>query len=256
MTTTSHAGHESSVEPGLSPGGFAPTRWTLIVSAKQEETVPAMRALEELCQAYWRPLYAYVRRQGCGAEEAQDLTQEFFSRLLAKNYLASVDRAKGKFRSFLLASLKHFLSNQWERARAKKRGGGRPIIALDSLSAEARARIEPADNLTPDKAFERQWALTVLDQALGRLRAEYTDEGKEGLFEALKQFLTGSGRLETGETYTDIGNNCGLNEAAVKVAVHRLRRRYRDVLREEIAHTVARREEIDQEIRSLFAAFV
>ncbi|HWB60358.1 MAG TPA: sigma-70 family RNA polymerase sigma factor [Chthoniobacteraceae bacterium] len=245
---------ESSVIASL-PAGFVPTRWTLIVAARQEDPGPAMRALAELCQAYWRPLYAYVRRQGCGPEEAEDMTQEFFSRLLEKNYLADVDRAKGKFRSFLLVSLKHFLSKEWERARAQKRGGGRPIIALDSLTAEARARIEPTDNLSPDKAFERQWALTVLDQALARLRAEYTLDGKEALFDVLKIFLTGAGRSSTGGTYAEIGAACGLGEGAAKVVVHRLRRRYRDILREEIAQTVVRRDEIDDEIRSLFAAF-
>ncbi|HWB60139.1 MAG TPA: sigma-70 family RNA polymerase sigma factor [Chthoniobacteraceae bacterium] len=241
----------SATSTGACDGAFAATRWTLVVAAGQEDAAPAMRALAELCQSYWRPLYAYVRRRGCSPEEAQDLTQEFFARLLAKNYLAGVDRAKGRFRSFLLASLKHFLANEWDRARTLKRGGGRPVVALDALSSEERARIEPADNLSPDKAFERQWALTLLDQALARLRAEYTGDGRGEQFDLLRQFIG----ADEGESYAAIGEKCGMSEGAVKVAVHRLRRRYRDVLREEIAQTVTRREEIDEEIRSLFAAF-
>src|SRR5580700_240435 len=149
---------------------LAATRWTLVLAAARlEDPEPAMRALTELCQTYWTPLYAYIRRQGRDPHEAEDLTQEFFSRLLAKNYLADADPAKGKFRSFLLASLKHFLANEWDRARAQKRGGGRTVIALDALSEAERRRIEPADNASPDKAFDRQWAITVLDHALKRL---------------------------------------------------------------------------------------
>jgi RNA polymerase sigma-70 factor (ECF subfamily) len=227
----------------------------VVAAAKQDDTAPAMNALAELCRSYWPPLYAYVRRQGCDPHQAQDLTQEFFSRLLGKNYLADADRGKGKFRSFLLASLKHFLANERDRARALKRGGGQPVIALDAMTEEARARIEPQDGLSPDKAFERQWALTVLDQALSRLRAEFEEDGREELFEELKQFLAGTGRPDDGESHAAIGAKLGMSEGAVKVAVHRLRRRYRDVLRGEIAQTVATPEEIDGEIRSLFAAF-
>jgi RNA polymerase sigma-70 factor (ECF subfamily) len=232
---------------------LAATRWTVVLAAARfENPEPAMRALAELCQTYWPPLYAYIRRQGRDSHEAEDLTQEFFSRLLEKNYLADADPGKGKFRSFLLAALKHFLANEWDRARAQKRGGGHTVVALDALTAEARGRIEPADNSTPDKAYDRQWALTVLDHALKRLRLEFSDAGRERLFDELKGFLTGD---EPGQSHAAIAVKCAMSEGAVKVAVHRLRRRYRDLLREEVAQTVAAPEEIDGEIRELFAAF-
>jgi len=232
---------------------LAATRWTVVLAAaRQENPEPAMRALAELCQTYWPPLYAYVRRQGCDPHKAEDLTQEFFSRLLAKNYLADADPGKGKFRSFLLASLKHFLANERDRARAQKRGGGQTVVALDALSAEARSRLEPVDNSSPDKAFDKQWALTVLDQALKRLRMEFAEAGKEEFFDELKQFLTGD---TPAQTHAEIGVKCGLTEGAMKVAVHRLRRRYRALLREEVAQTVAAPDEIEAEIRELFAAF-
>jgi RNA polymerase sigma factor (sigma-70 family) len=234
------------------PGFFAATRWTMVLSAVGQGNRTGSRALAELCQCYWRPLYAYLRWQGFNVEEAEDLTQEFFARLLDHNGLATVDPGKGKFRSFLLASLKHFLANERDRARALKRGGGLPPIPLDALSAEKRRQIEPTDDLSPDKAFERQWALTVLDQALSRLRTEFSMAGKEALFEELKGFLTGDGRADA---HTAVGGRCGMSEGAVKVAVHRLRRRYRDLLREEIAQTVGNPEEVDDEIRNLFASF-
>jgi len=232
---------------------LAATRWTLVLAAaRTENPEPAMRALTELCQTYWPPLYAYIRRQGCDTHEAEDLTQAFFARLLEKNFLAAADPSKGKFRSFLLASLKHFMSNERDRARAGKRGGGQTVIALDALSDEARQRLEPADNASPDKAFDRQWALTVLDHALMRLRTEYTGTGREKLFNELKTFLTGDAPAES---HASIAAKCGLSEGAVKVAVHRLRRRYRALLREEVAQTVATPEEVEEEIRELFAAF-
>ena len=230
---------------------LAATRWTVVLAAaRRDDPEPAMRALTELCQTYWPPLYAYVRRHGCDPQEAEDLTQEFFSRLLAKNYLADADPGRGKFRSFLLTSLKHFLANQWDRAQAQKRGGGQTFIALDGLSAAARQRIEPVDNSSPDKVFDRQWGLTILEQALKRLRMEYAGAGREKLFDELKEFLTGDG-----PSYAGIGAKCGLSEGAVKVAVHRIRRRYRNLLREEVAQTVAEPEEVDGEIKHLFAAF-
>ena len=232
---------------------LAATRWTLVLAAaRMDGAEPAMRALTELCQTYWPPLYACIRSQGSDPHQAEDLTQAFFARLLEKNYLADADPGKGKFRSFLHASLKHFLANERDRDRALKRGGGRPLIALDALSDEARDRMEPADHDTPDKAFDRQWALTVLDLALKRLRAEYTGTGRERLFEALKPFLTGDAPALS---HAEIAAKCGLTEGAVKVAAHRLRRRYREVLREEIAQTVTTPEEVEGEIRELFAAF-
>ncbi len=224
---------------------FAATRWTVVLTAGQGESPQARRALEELCRAYWYPLYAYVRRRGYEAHEAEDLTQEFFARLLARNYLADVERAKGKFRSFLIASLNHFLANEWDRSQAKKRGGGHAFVSLD---AETRYRTEPADDLSADKLLDRQWAIALLDLVLARLESE-TDATQ---FAALKQVLTPD---QDAIPYATIAGQLGTTEGAVKVAVHRLRKRYRALLREEIAHTVASSAEIDEEIRHLFAAF-
>ena len=205
--------------------------------------------MAELCRVYWYPLYAYIRRRGHDTHESEDLTQEFFLRLLDKKYLAQVDRQKGKFRAFLLASLKHFLANDWDRSKTQKRGGGLTVIAFDGLDAESRYRQEPAHNLTPEKLFERQWALTVLDRVLARLQAESVVlDGGPAVFGCLKQFLTG-GRSPGG--YALVGAELGMTEGAVKTAVHRLRRRYRQLLRDEIAQTVAGPEEIDDEIRYL-----
>jgi len=245
---------ESTAPRSRTPGLFDATRWTMVLAAAQqgEKEASGAMALGELCQCYWPPLYTYVRWQGFDADEAQDMTQEFFARLLAKNTLAEVDQSKGKFRSFLLASLKHFLSNERDKARTIKRGGHQIFVPLDAMSAETRCRIEPADNLSPDKAFERQWALTVLDQVLARLRMEFAAAGKETLFEALKPFLTGDGKADT---QAQVGEQCGMSEGAVKVSVHRLRRRYRELLREEIAQTVTSPQEVEEEIRHLFAAF-
>lgn len=234
------------------PGFFAATRWTMVLSAAGRGKGTGSRALAELCQCYWRPLYAYLRWLGFDVQEAEDLTQEFFARLLDGNGLATVDPGKGKFRSFLLASLKHFLANERDRARTLKRGGGLPFIHLDALNAENRRQFELSDDLSPDKAFDRQWALTVLDQALSRLRAEFSTAGKEALFEELKGYLTGDRKADS---HAVVGERCGMSEGAVKVAVHRLRRRYRELLREEIAQTVSSPEEVDDEIRNLFASF-
>ena len=231
---------------------FAATRWTIVVAAGQGQSPQATRALEDLCRAYWSPLYAYVRRCGYEAHEAEDLTQEFFARLLAKNYLADVTREKGKFRSFLLASLKHFLANEWDRARAKKRGGEHTHISLDAQAAETRYRSEPMDESSADKVLDRQWTLTLLELVLARLNAEYADAGKAELFECLKVYLTA---VKGTVPYAAVATKLGTTEGAVKVAVHRLRQRYRQLLREEIAHTVASPAEIDGEIRHLFAAF-
>lgn len=208
-------------------------------------------ALAQLCQACWYPLYAFVRRQGHGPHDAQDLTQEFFARLLAKKYLADVQRERGKFRSFLLAALKHFLANEWDKARAEKRGGGHTAIPLDVGTAEMRYGAEPADTETADKLFDRRWALTLLDQVLVRLRQEHVAEGKARQFDELKSCLTeGKGSIR----YAELGARLDLSEGAVKVAVHRLRQRYREVLRAEIANTVATAAEVEEELRHLFAA--
>jgi RNA polymerase sigma factor (sigma-70 family) len=211
----------------------------------------AHQALETLCRNYWYPLYAYVRRQGHSAHDAQDLTQAFFARLLEKNYLADVQREKGRFRSFLLASLKHFLANEWDREQALKRGGGKRLIALDEESAESRYKLEPKDDLSADKIYERHWALTLLDQVLAKLRGEFEKDGKLEQFETLKQYLS-EGR--TSVSYAQAADKLLMNEGAIKVAVHRLRKRYRELLRAEIAQTVATASEVEAEIRYLFAA--
>ena len=211
----------------------------------------AHQALETLCGNYWYPLYAYVRRQGHSAHDAQDLTQAFFARLLEKNYLADVQREKGRFRSFLLASLKHFLANEWDREQALKRGGGKRLIALDEDSAESRYKLEPKDEVSADKIYERRWALTLLDQVLAKLRGEFEKDGKLEQFETLKQYLS-AGR--TSVSYAQAADKLGMNEGAIKVAVHRLRKRYRELLRAEIAQTVATASEIEAEIRYLFTA--
>jgi RNA polymerase sigma factor (sigma-70 family) len=230
---------------------FATTRWSVVLSARDDRASQAQASLATLCQTYWYPLYVYVRRQGHGAPDAQDLTQEFFARLLEQKSLEQVRREKGKFRSFLLASLKHFLANEWDRARALKRGGGQELISLDADSAETRYSLEPTHGETADKIFDRRWALTLLDATLNRLRQEFANEGKAKIFEALKFTLT----AERGTTpYADLATTLGLSEGAVKVSVHRLRQRYREVLRAEIADTVGTAGEVEEELRHLFAA--
>lgn len=230
---------------------FATTHWSVVLSARDDQSTQAQASLAKLCQTYWYPLYVYVRRQGHSAHDAQDLTQEFFARLLEKNSLEQVRREKGKFRSFLLASLKNFLANEWDRARALKRGGGQELISLDGDSAETRYGLEPAHGETADKIFDRRWALTLLDATLARLRQEFATEGKAKLFDELKFTLT----AERGTTpYIELAAKLGLSEGAVKVSVHRLRQRYREVLRAEIADTVATPGEVEEELRHLFAA--
>jgi RNA polymerase sigma-70 factor (ECF subfamily) len=217
----------------------------VLAAADEQPGTKSRRALEELARAYWYPLYAYIRRQGHQAAEAEDLTQEFFARLLEKHYLACVDRAKGKFRAFLLASVKHFLANEWDKQHAQKRGGGVRIIALDAQEAEARYAVEPADGRTPERLFERRWALAVLDQVLLRLRGQYHAKGQTQLFEALKCALTAGGGAPP---YAELAQKLGMTPNALMVAAHRLRRQYREMLWQEIAQTVAAPELIDDEI--------
>lgn len=226
------------------------TQWSAVLAAGRGDTTNSPAALEELCRNYWPPLYAYVRRLGHSPHDAQDLTQEFFARLLEHNVVAKADRERGRFRSFLLASLKNFLAHEWEKAGAQKRGGHAHTISLDSDTAETYLQPAAADD-TPEKAYDRQWALTLLDVVLRRLREEYVASGRDGLFLALKETLTGT-RSEI--PYRDLGARLGMSEGAVRVAAHRLRQRYRDLLREEIAHTVAGPAEAEEELRQLFAA--
>ncbi len=207
-------------------------------------------ALAALCQRYWFPLYAYVRRHVASAHDAQDLTQEFFARLLEKHYLAMADPQRGRFRCFLLASLKHFLANEWNRNRAQKRGGGVRRLSLDLDCGESRLGFEPAHNLTPERLFERQWVLTLLDVVMRRLQGEYESSGKANQFERLKSALTGDRQRLP---YAAMAAELAMTEEAARQAASRLRKRYRELLREEVSQTLAEPAEVDDEIRSLFA---
>jgi RNA polymerase sigma-70 factor (ECF subfamily) len=232
-------------------GQFTTTHWSVVLAAAETSSAEAGRALAALCQSYWYPLYAYVRRKGYVVEDAQDLTQEFFSRFLGRNYLGSIDRQKGKFRSFLLASLEHFLAKEWTRANRLKRGGGQTIIAWDGCDPEERYRLEPADNWSAERIYERRWAITVLEQAMTALAAEYTASGKQSLFENLKPFISGS---DDDMSYPELSSRLQMSEGAVRVAVHRLRQRYGESVRTEIARIVNRPEDIEEELRHLFTA--
>jgi len=229
---------------------FTTTHWTMVLSARDQDSPQAAAALEKLCRTYWYPLYACGRRQGHDEASAKDLTQEFFTRRIHKNRLDHVRREKGRFRSFLLASLKNFLSDEWDKARAQKRGGGQTLLSLDDDTAEDRYRLEPADSLTPDKLFDQRWALTLLDQAKARLKEEYAQAGKANLYERLRVFEAAD---PGGPTYAEIAVELGLTESAVKSAGHRLRQRYGELVREEVAHTVGNTAAIDEELRHLIA---
>jgi RNA polymerase sigma-70 factor (ECF subfamily) len=229
---------------------FATTRWSLVRAADEGDSPSARRALAELCGLYWYPLYAFIRRRGHGHDQAQDLTQEFFARLLQRQDFAAADPAHGRFRSFLLAACKHFLANEYNRAHALKRGGGLQPLPLDFGDADDRYTREPAHDETPEKLFERRWALTLLQHVLARLRQEYEANGKETLFEQLKGHLTGADT----QSHAAAAAVLGMSAGAVKVAAHRLRQRYRDLLREEIGQTIADPAQIDDEVQALFAA--
>ncbi len=232
-------------------GRFATTHWSVVMAAGRPKSASYWQALETLCRTYWFPLYAYLRRHGNDSHQAQDYTQAFFTALLAKGGLGLADPKRGKFRSFLLASLKHFLSNERARARAKKRGGGRKALSLDFENAESQYALEPRDELSPEKLFERSWALTVLDRTMARLQAEAISTNKQKLFEHLKSYLTAD---KDSAPYRVAADDLDITEGAVRVAVHRLRRRYRELLRDEIAQTVTSDDQIDEEIRDLFTA--
>jgi RNA polymerase sigma factor (sigma-70 family) len=221
----------------------------VVLAAGGTPSPESAAALERLCSAYWYPLYAFVRRSGHSPEDAEDLTQEFFARLLEHNWIAHADRHKGRFRSFLLMAMKRFLANEWDKARTLKRGGQVRLVPLQLDTAETRYSQEPADTCTPEQVFEKQWALTLLNSVLNRLRDEYARDGKAALFDILKPCLIGS--RET-QPYAALAEKVGMSEGAVKVAVFRLRERYRERLKEEIAHTVASPAEVDEELRHLF----
>jgi RNA polymerase sigma factor (sigma-70 family) len=230
---------------------FNTTHWSVVTLAGKVQSPQSALAIEKLCRTYWPPLYAFIRRKGYSDADAEDLTQEFFARLLARNEFEVVDPSKGKFRNFLLAALTHFLSNQRDRERAAKRGGGQQIISLDEMKAEQSRHLEPAMNVTPDKLFDLRWATTVLEQALTHLREEMTEEGRTEQFERLKTFLT----EDPGEgDYAAIAAESGGKAQTVAVTVYRLRQRYRELVRAEVAHTVCNPLEVDEEMRHLLEA--
>ena len=234
--------------PRGDPGWFATTHWSVVRSAAQTGTPAAEAALENLCRVYWPPILVYVRSRGYSIEDAQDLTQAFFLRILGQGFVARVAQERGRFRSFLLKSLNNYLVNEWQRATSLKRGGGRTFISWEEMNENAWTELEPAAGLTPEMIYEKRWALTLFDRALARLRVEFAASAKSELFERLKVFLAEEPR--EGE-YAAVGAELGLASGTVAVTVHRLRQRYRELLRDEIANTVETPEEIDEELRHL-----
>jgi RNA polymerase sigma factor (sigma-70 family) len=239
--TQSGAGHQNPA--------FVTTQWSQVLKAARNDSTRASSALATLCSNYWYPLYSYARRRGYGPDDAKDLTQGFFARLLQQKWLAQADPARGRFRTFLLTAMSHFLANEWDKARARKRGGDVQIVSFQMDSAETRYSHEPADSFTPDQAYERRWAITVLERVMEQLKQEHVAGGKAAVFELLKPCLIGEG---TAEPYAGIALKLNVSESAVKVLVHRLRKRYRQLLREEIANTLANSDGVDEEMRHLF----
>jgi len=233
------------------PGVFATTHWSVIVAAGDAASPDAQNALASLCQTYWKSLYAYVRRRGYDVHDAQDLVQAFFERAIEKNYVAAANRERGRFRTFLLAALEHFLAKEWRRGQRLKRGGGRSFISLEELGAEESNGAERSSELTAEKLYDRRWALTVLERALQRLRSEYRESGREAVFVQLAVTLSGE---RPGNSYAEIAQRLEMSEGAVKVAVHRLRQRYAVLVREEVANTVSRPAQVDEELQHLVAA--
>jgi RNA polymerase sigma-70 factor (ECF subfamily) len=231
------------------PRLFPVTQWTVVLVAGGTPSPESAAALERLCSSYWYPLYAFVRRSGHSSPDAEDLTQEFFARLLEHNWIAHADRHKGRFRSFLLMAMKRFLAKEWDKVKTLKRGGQVRFVQLQLATAETRYTREPADTRTPEQVFEKQWALTLLESVLNRVCEGYARDGKEALFLALEPCLIGSRERQP---YAGLAAELGMTEGAVKMAVCRLRERYRECLKEEIGHTVASPAEVDEELRHLF----
>lgn len=253
MKKESDVGLQHPVQPASSTSDiFATTHWTVVVAAGSQPAPQADLALAELCRTYWYPLYAYVRHRGYSKQDAEDLTQGFFAHFLKRNYLDGLSAERGRFRAFLLAALKHFLANEWDRGARRKRGGGKAPLSLDWQSADTRYQIDPPDQLSPDRLYDRAWAVTLLEQVIVRLRDEHVAAGKAALFEALKPFLTVGKKAIP---YSQPATALGLTEGAVRVAVHRLRRRYRELLRAEIANTLSDPTPVDEEMRTLLGAF-
>jgi RNA polymerase sigma-70 factor (ECF subfamily) len=251
-------GFSMRVSDSLAGGGagqFHTTRWTLVLASAQEQSRTGQEALAALCQIYWYPLYTFARRRGRSPHDAQDLTQGFFLHLLEHRALSQVDRLKGKFRSFLLACFQNYLSVEAQRAHALKRGGQRQVISLDLETAENRYRLEPADHLTAEKIFEARWALTLLDHAMTILQQEYVDRGKELVFETLKGFV-GIGETRPEASYDGAAKTLGIGVGTVRTLIHRVRKRYFAVVREEVARTVSDPAEIENEIRALCDALI
>lgn len=229
---------------------FLTTHWSVVLSAAKNDTTHAMSALEHLCGIYWYPLYAYVRRRGFASHDAQDLTQAFFARLLERRWVGDADQSKGRFRTFLLTAMSRFLSDEWDKVSAQKRGGGIAHVPVQIGDAETRYGLEPKDTATPEQCYERQWALTLLDQVLQQLKADFEEDGKGALFAKLNATL--QGRSES-QPYAQLADELGISIGAVKVAVHRMRKKYRQLLREHIAQTIVASEDLDEELRYLFS---
>jgi len=236
---------------GAGPGRFATTRWSRVLAAGSARSEQSEEALAELCGEYWYPLYAYVRRRGYDTDDARDLTQSFFVHLLEKKSLAMADPARGRFRTFLLTAMKNFVNGEWRKKATLKRGGGVEMLSIDFQSAEERYRIEPSHTLSPDSIYERRWALGLLDRAVEELRRHYEEAGKGELFEALKG---GLGHDDGLLPYSELSRQLGQSEAALRSAVFRLRRRWRDQLRELVAETVDEESTIDDELQNLLAS--
>ena len=250
MNTTSPSSRTSKTSAEARGAVFITTQWSVVLAAAQSDTAKAQEALEKLCRNYWYPLYAYVRRRGQSEQDAQDLTQAFFARLLERHWLESADCGRGRFRTFLLTAMQRFLCDEWDRMRAQKRGGGTVHVPVQLDSAESRYGCDPADDCTPEQVYERQWAMTLLHTVLQRLRVEYECRGESKLFAELHACLIGD---KESQPYAELAAGLEMTEGAVKVAVHRLRKQYRKLLRAEIAQTLAADENVDEELRHLFA---
>jgi RNA polymerase sigma-70 factor (ECF subfamily) len=245
MATDESGGHTEDRPEPL----FVTTHWSVVLAAGCGDSTRAYDALAHLCKTYWYPLYAYARRRGCSPHDAQDMTQEFFARLLAGNWVAKADQQRGRFRSFLLSAMKHFMANEWNKTQTQKRGGGQSILPLDDDSAENRYQLEREEKAAPESRFEQEWAVTLLERALSRLEEEYRRAKKQAWMEAMRPALTTDrGALD----YPDLAHKLGVTETAARMAVHRLRQRYRQLIRAEVASTVASPEEVEAEMRHLF----
>jgi RNA polymerase sigma factor (sigma-70 family) len=242
----------STTAPPGSNAWFVTTHWSVVLSAQDPHNSRSRQALESLCRTYWYPLYSFARRAGHSPPDAEDLTQGFFARLLEKDYLKAAASDKGRFRTFLLVAIKRYMANEWDRQHAQKRGGFAAVVPIDQKLAEARFASELTHHLSPDVLFERQWAMTLLDQTMTQLQEEYAASGRAELFDCLRRCLA---KDESALPYTEIASRLKMTEASVKMTVHRLRSRYREILQNEIAQTVSTPGEIQEEIRHLFSSF-